>query len=105
MPITENTPRRLVLKSGATTLTFDKEVGKAILQRKFLLWSRRPIEAPLSDIADFTIDTAVDRASGVEICHTMVILRSGAGWAFPADNKGDAQANATVMRDFLGLRA
>jgi hypothetical protein len=105
MPVTENTPQRLVLKSGATTLTFDKEVGKAILQRKFLFWSRKPIEAPLSDIVDFAIDTAVDRASGVEICHTMVVLRSGAGWAFPADNKGDAQTNATVMRNFLGLRA
>ena len=105
MPITENTPRRLVLKSGSTMLTLDKEVGKAILQRKFLFWDRKPVEAPLSDIAELAIDAAVDRASGVEICHTMVVLRSGAGWAFPAENKAEAQANATVMRQFLGLRA
>ena len=105
MPMIENTPRRLVLKSGSTTLTLDKDVGKATLQRKFLLWSRKPEEASLSNIADFTIDTAVDRASGVEICHTMVVLRSGAGWAVAAENKGDAQTNVTAMRDFLGLRA
>src|SRR5262245_17679035 len=104
MPITEDTPRRLVLKSGSTTLTIDKEASKAIFQRKLLLWDRKPLEAPLSDIVQFTIDTAVDRASGVEISNTMVVLRSGAGWAFPADNKADAKANARVMRDFLELR-
>jgi hypothetical protein len=105
MPITENTQRRLVLKSGSMTLTLDKDVGKATLQRKFLLWNQKPVETPLSDIADFTVDTAVDRASGVEICHTMVVLRSGAAWAFPAENKGEAQTNATAMSSFLGLRA
>jgi len=104
MPIIEDAPGRLVLKSGSTTLTLDKQVGKATLQRRFLLWSRKPIEALLSDIAEFTIDTAVDRASGVEICHTMVVLRSGVGWAFPAENKADAQANATLMRNFLDRR-
>jgi hypothetical protein len=105
MPITESTPRRLVLKSGSTTLTLDKDAGKAILQRKFLLWNQKPVETALSDIAQFTVDTAVDRASGVEVCHTMVVLRSGAGWAFPAENKGEAQTNATAMGNFLGLRA
>jgi hypothetical protein len=102
MPITENTPQRLVLKSGSMTLTLDKDVGKATLQRKFLLWNQKPVETLLSD---FTVDTAVDRASGVEICHTMVVLRSGAAWAFPAENKGEAQTNATAMSSFLGLRA
>jgi hypothetical protein len=59
MPIVENTQRRLVLKSGSTTLTLDKEVGKATLQRKFLLWGLKPAEAALSDIAEFTVNTAV----------------------------------------------
>ena len=67
MPIVETTPQRLVLKSGSTTLTLDKATGKAILQRKLLLWGLKPVEAPLSEITDITIDTAVDRASGVEI--------------------------------------
>lgn len=103
MPIAEHTPRRLVLKSGSTTLTLDKDAGKATMQRKMLLWSLKPVEAPLSEIAEVTVDSAVDRASGVEICHSMLITRAGGGWAFPAADKKDAQTNAAAMRSFLGL--
>ena len=108
MPVTEvieDTPQRLELKSGSTTLKFDKESGKASLQRKFLFWKLKPAETTLSDIAQVTVDTAVDRASGVEICHTMLVLRNGTGWAFPAEDKRDAEANASLMRGFVGLRA
>ena len=77
MPVTENTPRQLVLKSGSTTLTLDKDAGKATLQRKLLIWRLKPIEAPLSDVSEVTVDTAVDRASGVEVCHTMLVRRTG----------------------------
>ena len=105
MPVTENTPRQLVLKSGSTTLTLDKDAGKATLQRKFLMWGLKPVEAPLSNIANVTVDTAVDRASGVEVCHTMVVMRTGAGWALPAVDKQDAQTKATAMRVFLGITA
>jgi hypothetical protein len=45
MPVTEDTPRQLVLKSGSTTLTLDKDAGKATLQRKLLIWRLKPIEA------------------------------------------------------------
>jgi hypothetical protein len=103
MPIIENTPRRLVLKSGSTTLTLDKDAGKASLQRKMLMWSLKPVEAPLSDVTDTTVDAALDRASGVEICHTMIITRAGAGWALPAADKNEAQTNAAAIRAFLGL--
>jgi hypothetical protein len=72
-----------VLQSGSTTLTLDKEAGRAILQRKLLFWKRKPVETVLSQIAEFTVDTAVDRASGIEICHTMVVMRNGIAWAFP----------------------
>ena len=105
MPVTENTPRQLVLKSGSTTLTLDKDAGKATLQRKVLMWGLKPVEAPLSNIANVTVDTAVDRASGVEVCHTMVVMRTGAGWALPAVDKQDAQTKATAMRVFLGITA
>lgn len=103
MPITENTPRRLVLQSGSSTLTLDKEAGKASLQRKLLLWKLKPVEAPLSELADVTVDAAIDRASGVEICHTMLTTRAGAGWALPAADKKEAQTNAAAIRSFLGL--
>jgi hypothetical protein len=103
MPIIETTPERLVLKSGSTTLTLDKGANKATMQRKLLLWQLKPVEAPLSEVTDITIDTAVDRASGVEVCHTMLILHGSAGWAFPAADKSDAEANAAALRQFLGL--
>jgi hypothetical protein len=103
MPITENTPRRLVLQSGSTTLTLDKDADRASMQRKLLMWKLKPVEAPLSDVADVIVDTAVDRASGVEICHTMLTTRAGAGWALPAADKKEAQTNMTAIRSFLGL--
>jgi len=103
MPIIESTQQRLVLKSGSTTLTLDKAANKAAMQRKLLLWQLKPVEAPLSEITDVTIDTAVDRASGVEVCHTMLILHGSEGWAFPAADKKDAEANAAALRQFLGL--
>jgi hypothetical protein len=105
MPIIENTSHRLVLKTGSTTLTLDKAADKLTLQRKILLWALKPVEAPLSDISDITIDTAVDRASGVEVCHTMLIMSGGKGWAFPAADKADAETNAAAMRHFLAITA
>ena len=103
MPIIENTPDKLVLKSGSTTLTLDRASGKAIFQRKILMWGLKPLERPLSDIVEITVDTAVDRASGVEVCHTMFVSRSGEGWALPANDKQDAQTNAATARQFLGM--
>jgi hypothetical protein len=103
MPVTENAPRQLVLKSGSTTLTLDKDAGKAILQRKFLMWNLKPAETPLSEVARVTIGAAVDRASGVEVFHTMLVMRTGKGWGFPAANAQDAQRKADAIRVFLGL--
>jgi hypothetical protein len=105
MAILETTSTRLVLRSGSTTLSLDKATGKVALQRKLLVWQRKPIEAPISDVADATVDAAVDRASGIEVCHTMVILRTGEGWALPAADKKEAQVNAAAIRQFLGLAA
>jgi hypothetical protein len=101
----ERTSHRLVLKSGSTMLTLDKTADKAILQRKLLLWGLKPVQASLSEISDITIDTAVDRASGVEVCHTMLIMQDGRGWAFPAADKTEAETNAGAMRDFLAITA
>jgi hypothetical protein len=103
MATIESTPRRLVLQSGSTTLTLDKEGGKVSMQRKVLFWSRAPIEKGLAEIADATVDTAVDRSSGVEVCNTMLISRAGEGWAFPANDKKDAESTARQIKEFLGL--
>jgi hypothetical protein len=57
----------------------------------------------LSEIAGVSVDSAVDRASGVEVCSTMVIFRGGQGWALVGADKNDAQANAAAIRKFLGM--
>ena len=74
------------------------------LQRKVLFWRLKPVEAPLSDVSDIKVDTAVDRASGVEVCHTVLIRHTGEAWALPAADKKEAEINASAIRDFLGRR-
>lgn len=103
MPVIQSLPNCLVLKSGSTTLTLDKGTGQAILQRKIVVWRPKPLEASLSQIANVSADKAVDRASGVEIWHTMLVLHTGEGWAFPAANQQEAENNITAIRQFLNL--
>ena len=103
MPILENTQTRLSIKSGSTTLMLDKTSGKITLQRKLLFWQRKPLEKSLSEVVSVSVDVTVDRASGVEIFHTMVIFKAGAAWALPAADKSEAQGNATAIRDLLRL--
>ncbi len=99
--IVENAPERLVLRSGSTTLTLDRSMGRATLQRKLLFWPLKPAEHPLSEVTDVATDVAVDRASGVEVCNTMLVMRGGEGWALPASDKKDAEASARAIREFL----
>jgi len=68
-----------------------------------LFWQRKPVEKPLSDVASVSVDAGVDRTSGVEICHTMVIFQAGSAWALPAADKNEAQGNAGAIREFLHL--
>jgi hypothetical protein len=103
MAIVESTPRRLVLKSGAATLTLDKDADKASLQRKLLLWKLKPVERPLTEIVEVAVDAGVDRASGVEVCSIMLVSRAGAAWAFSATDKKEAADTAQRVREFLGL--
>ena len=105
MAIVENTAKKLVFQSGSTTLSLDKDANKVALQRKVLFWKPAPSEAPLKDVTDIGLDVGVDRASGIEICNTMVVFSGGQAWALPAENKKEAQANADAMRKFLGLKA
>ena len=105
MAIVESTSVKLVLKSGSTTLTLDREARKLNFQRKILIWQKKPLRAALSEVTDVLVDTAVDRASGVEVCHTMVVFRDGQGWALGAADKKEAEANAAAIREFLGLPA
>jgi hypothetical protein len=103
MSIVEHTSRRLVLTSGATKLALDKDLGRATMQRKFLFWNLRPVESSLGEVADVIVDKSVDRASGAEFFHTVLITTGGAGWTLPAADQDTAQTNANVLRSFLGL--
>lgn len=104
MAIVENTADRLVLKSGSATLTLDKTTKKLVFQRGGLLWKPKPLEAPLSDITDVTLDAGLDRASGVEICNSMLVKKDGVGWAFGANDKAEALSNNALIKKFLGLK-
>jgi hypothetical protein len=102
--IIESTPQRMMLQSGSTTLILDKGAGKATLQRKLLFWSLKPMEAPLAEITEIAVDAGVDRASGIDVCNTLLVTRAGAAWGLPAADKKDAEATSVAIRDFLGLK-
>jgi len=103
MPILENTPRRLVLRSGSNTLTLDKDSGTASLGRKMLFWNLKPVAHQLSDIAEVKLDSVKDPVSGAQIHHTMLVTRDGSAWAFAEAEKQDAEASIAAVRGFLGL--
>ncbi len=103
MTIAESTQTRLVLQSGGATLSLDKSAKQAELQRKGFLWKPKPMTEPLANVSEITVDAGVDRASGVEICNTMIVFRNGMAWAFGANDRAEAQENAKLMRNFLGL--
>ena len=88
---------------GAGTL--DKDSGKASMQGKFLFWARKPNERPLTDIVAVNVDANVDRASGVELCSPMLVMRDGSAWALPYTDRTDATETASVVRSFLGIAA
>jgi hypothetical protein len=100
----DRTPQKIVLQSGSTTLELDKQTGKATMKRKMLMFNLKPVERPLSEIVDITLDAGVDRASGIEVCNAMVVGSDGAAWAFPGSDKKDTQAAIQTMREFLGLK-
>ena len=103
MTTIERTPQRLVLKSGSTTFTLDRNAGKATMQSKFLFWAQKPRERPLADIVGVNVDAGIDRASGVELCNPMLVMRDGSAWALPHTNRKDATETAAAIRDFLGI--
>ena len=66
-------------------------------------WTRKPVERPLSDVVRVTVDANVNRASGVGLCSTMLVMVDGSAWALPPTDRKDATEAAAAVRDFLGL--
>ena len=64
------------------------------MQRKMLMFeSEADAGAACPMWRDFEVDAGVDRASGIEVCNTMLITKEGAAWAVPAADKKDARRN------------
>ena len=95
----ERAQQQLVVQSGSTTLTLSKESGKATMQSKLLFWAKKPRERPLADIVGVNVDAGIDRASGVELCNPMLVMRDGSAWALPHTDRKDATDNATNGRE------
>jgi hypothetical protein len=99
----EDTPRKLVLTEGSTTLTLDKESGMATLQQKVLLWSKKPVEFSLSEIDDIAVKSDKDGLSGAQIHHSVLHRRSGETTVLTTEEAKDATATVKKLREFVGL--
>jgi len=96
----ESTDQRLTMQFSSNTLELDKAAGSATLQRKILFWSAKP----LADVTGVMVDKAVDRASGVEVYHVMLVMRTGDAWALAENDKASVEATASTIRKFLGVQ-
>jgi hypothetical protein len=99
----EEIPGKLVLKAGSTTLTLDKDYGKATLQKKLLLWNRKPVEFPLSDIDDIAVKSEKDGASGATIHHGVLHRRTGEITVLTTEEAKDAAETVQKLRGFIGM--
>jgi hypothetical protein len=99
----EKTPRKLVLKEGSVTLTLDKDTGKGTLQRKVLLWNKKPVEFALSDIDDIAVKSDTDGLSGATIHHSVLHRRTGETTVLTTEEAKDAAATVKNLRSFVGL--
>ena len=103
MATIEVTARKLVLKEGTTTLTFDKDSGKATRQQKILLWNKKPVEFALSDIDDIAVKSDVDGLSGAAIHHSVLHRRTGEITVLTTEEAKDAAETVKKLREFIGL--
>jgi hypothetical protein len=99
----EETPRKLTLKAGSTTLTLDKDFGKATLQQKLLLWKKKPVEFALADIDDIAVKSDVDGLSGAAIHHSVLHRRGGEVTVLTTEEARDAAETVQKLRGFVGL--
>ncbi len=100
----ETGTNRVVLKNGATTLTLDKAAGKAVLQRKKLMfWNAPPVEFPLDDIDDIAVKSEQDGLSGATIYHSVLHRRSGETTVLTTEEPRDVEATVETLRRFVGL--
>ena len=105
MAIVENTAKKLVLKSGSTTLSLDGAAEQITLESKVLFWKRAPAHAAFKDVAEVKIEQNHDGASGADIYGTMLVMKSGGAWSVPTDDRKQADAQVAAIRKFIGMPA
>ena len=103
MAMIESTPSRLILKDGSTTVTFDKTSGHAILQRRILLWNKKPVEFDLADIDDIAVTSEMDGLSGARIYHSVMHRRTGETMVLTTEEPKEAEVTVSRLREFVGL--
>ena len=108
MAIVERSTSRLIVETagalGAFNLALDKQSGTARIERKTLMWKRRPREIPLADIKDLSVATLKDPASGAELRKLVMRTRADEAIELPVEEAA-IDETASVLRDFLGLAA
>ena len=108
MAIVERNATRMVVQAGgglnSLKLVLDKQAGQARIERRTLMFNRKPQEIPLSRINAVDVALLKDAASGAEVHQLM--LRAGADEAIPLPvEEREVEETASVLRDFLGLAA
>ena len=73
------------------------------MQKRVLLWNRRPVEFPLDDIDDIAVKSEKDGLSGAAIFHSVMHRRSGAVMVLTTEEASDAEATVRTLREFVGL--
>jgi phosphatidate phosphatase PAH1 len=99
----ELTPGKLILREGSTTLTLEKDSGKATLQQKVLLWNKKPVEFAIADIDDIAVKSDKDGLSGASIYHSVLHRKTGEIMVLTTEEAKDADETVKKLRGFVGL--
>jgi hypothetical protein len=104
--VSENTPTRLVMTLGARSSLWskyilDKTAGRARFERRLLIFPRRPIDVPLSEIV--AADPIVFGSAESVTYYVVVKLKSGKAYWLAGDSLAASIAAAGHIRRFLGL--
>ena len=65
-----------------------------------LFWPLKPVAKPLAEVIDIKVDTATDRASGVVVCHAMLVMQTGDAWALAENEKKRRKTPLRQSADF-----
>ena len=99
----ESESNRVILHDGGTTLTLDKAAGEAVLQRKMLLWNKKPVVFPLAEIDDIAVKSEKDAMSGATLYHSVMHRRSGEVTVLTTEPAEEAEVTVKTLRSFVGL--